>query len=173
MPRRRYRDLMRFGAPSSEAARRRATLWVAKEMFWSSGGEARCPTATRGGSMNPWFLLAALGALLAIVGLVAVFVVSGEGENTFKLAGVVEIKSRTTGAFLAAIGAALCFVGIQQGTNTETHVTDAQLTTDFGSDSVEYNVRCPIAVPLIGSISVSGDPGTVSYRLDRQDGLDA
>ena len=123
--------------------------------------------------MVPWLLLAALGALLAVVGLVAVFKVGGEGENSFKLAGLVEIKSRTTGAFLVAIGAALGLVGVQQGTKTETRVIDAQLKTDFGSDSVEYNVRCPISVALVGSISVSGDPGTVSFRLDRQDGLDA
>lgn len=121
--------------------------------------------------MDPWFALAALGALLVLVGLLAVFKVRGSGDNVLKLPVGVEIKSATTGGFLAAMGVILCLVGVQQGTRTETRVTSVRLATNTGQDSAQYYVRCPINVPMAGSISVSGDPGTVSYRLDRQDGF--
>jgi hypothetical protein len=123
--------------------------------------------------MNAWYLLAGLGAVLALTGLVAVFKIKGSGDNQLKLPGGIEIKSATPGGFVCAMGVLLAFVGVLQGTHKQgSHVTSVTLTTDTGGNSAQYNVLCPINVELVGAISLTGDPGTVSYRLDRQDGLD-
>lgn len=121
--------------------------------------------------MNPWYALAMLGFLLAVAGLFIIFRVKGDGDNTFKVPGI-EIKSKSTGAFVLALGVALAFWGIKEGSQRETRVTAARLMTDTGQASAEYYVLCPVNVRLVGEISVSGDPGVVSYRLDRQEGLD-
>jgi hypothetical protein len=42
--------------------------------------------------MDRWYAPAALGSLLVLVGLVAVFKVRGRGDNVFKLPGGVEIS---------------------------------------------------------------------------------
>lgn len=121
--------------------------------------------------MDPWYVLVAVGVGLIVVGLFAVLKIKGSEEHSFKLAGVVEIASTGTGVFLVALGTAACIYGLSQVSNTDVRVTNVSLTTDTGHDRAQYNVKCPINVLLTGSISVSGDPGTVSYRLDRQDGL--
>lgn len=122
--------------------------------------------------MNPWLLLAALGGVLVLTGIVAVFKVKTSGDHEIEFAGV-KIKSSAPGVFIVALGAVLAFLGVQHGTmKAGSHVTAVVLQTDAGQGSATYNVRCPMSVGLVGQISLSGDPGDVSYRLDRQDGLD-
>jgi hypothetical protein len=120
--------------------------------------------------MHIWYALAVVGVLLVVVGSVAIFILKTTGTNIFKAFGV-EIQSATPGGFLVALGVFLSVLGIYKGSQTETLVTSVRLTTDTGQNSAQYNVRCPIAVPLIGSISITGDPGTVSYELDQQEGF--
>jgi hypothetical protein len=118
-----------------------------------------------------WYALAVVGLGLVVVGAVAVFKVKTSGTNIFEAFGI-KVQAASTGGFLAALGVALLVLGVYNGVQTKTLVTAVRLSTDTGQGSAEYNVRCPIEVALIGSISITGDPGTVSYELDQQSGLD-
>jgi len=76
---------------------------------------------------------------------------------------------------LLAIGAGI-YNAKRKDSKPQVQIEAVDLRTDFGSHEVQYGtdslgVRCPVTVPLIGKISTSGDPGTVSYRFDRREGF--
>jgi hypothetical protein len=76
---------------------------------------------------------------------------------------------------LIGTGAAI-YIAKTKDSKAEVRVETVDLRTDFGSHEVQYGtdslgVRCPVTVPLIGKVSTSGDPGTVSYRFGRREGF--
>ncbi|OFE17156.1 hypothetical protein BA895_16945 [Humibacillus sp. DSM 29435] len=118
-----------------------------------------------------WFAVLVIGLVFAVVGAVALFKLREPGEHSLHIGDTLTLKSSSAGWSLTIVGLLMVVGSAYQVSRTIVTVTDVALTTGGRSGS-EFQVRCPIAMPLEGSISVDGDGGVVQYRLNSQDGLD-
>ena len=118
------------------------------------------------------WLLVAIGAGLTGLGGVALFKLKASGSTEVQLLGM-KVTTPAPGLAVIVIGIAAILLGARTLPVPKLSVVDVSLTTaGTGRSTADYGrVRCPVAVELVGHISVSGG-GTVAYRFDRAEGLD-
>jgi hypothetical protein len=119
------------------------------------------------------WLLVAIGAGLVGLGGVALFKLKASGSTEVQLLGM-KVTTPAPGLAVIVIGIAAILLGARTLPVPKLSVVDASLTAaGTGQSAADYGpVRCPVAVELIGHISVSGGGGTVAYRFDKAEGLD-
>src|SRR5262245_5154123 len=118
------------------------------------------------------WLLVAIGAGLVGLGGVALFKLKASGTTEVQLLGM-KVTTPAPGLAVIVIGIAAILLGARTLPVPKLSVVDVSLTAaGTGQNTIDYGrVRCPVAVELVGHISVSGG-GTVAYRFDRAEGLD-
>ena len=118
------------------------------------------------------WLLVAVGVGLVGLGGVALFKLKASGSTEVQLLGM-KVTTPAPGLAVIVIGIAAILLGARTLPVPKLSVVDVSLTTaGTGRSTADYGrVRCPVAVKLVGHISVSGG-GTVAYRFDRAEGLD-
>lgn len=118
------------------------------------------------------WLLVAIGAGLVGLGGVALFKLKASGNTEVQLLGM-KVTTPAPGLAVIVIGIAAILLGARTLPVPKLSVVDVSLTTaGTGRSTADYGrVRCPVAVELVGHISVSGG-GTVAYRFDKAEGLD-
>jgi hypothetical protein len=119
------------------------------------------------------WLLVAIGAGLTGLGGVALFKLKASGSTEVQLLGM-KVTTPAPGLAVIVIGIAAILLGARTLPVPRLSVVDVSLTAaGTGQSAAGYGpVRCPVAVELLGHISVSGGGGTVAYRFDRAEGLD-
>src|ERR1051326_7792000 len=132
-------------------------------------GKSRRPgSASGGGAMVAiaW-LLVAIGAGLVGLGAVALFKLKAAGSTEVQFLGM-KVTTPAPGLAVIVIGIGAILLGARTLPVPKLSVVDVSLTADTGQDTAGYGrVRCPVAVMLVGLISVSGSGGTVAYRFDK------
>jgi hypothetical protein len=118
------------------------------------------------------WLLVALGAGLVGLGGVALFMLKASGSTRVELLGI-RLTTPAPGLAVIVIGIGAILLGARTLPVPKLSVVDVSLTTaDTGQAAVDYGrVRCPLAVSLVGQISVAGGGGTVAYRFDKAEGI--
>ena len=118
------------------------------------------------------WLLVAIGAGLVGLGGVALFKLKAAGTTEVQLLGM-KVTTPAPGLAVIVIGIAAILLGARTLPVPKLSVIDVSLTTAAtGQNTAGYGrVRGPVAVELVGHISVSGG-GTVAYRFDKADGVD-
>ena len=118
------------------------------------------------------WLLVAIGAGLVGLGGVALFKLKASGSTEVQLLGM-KVTTPAPGLAVIVIGIAAILLGARTLPVPRLSVVDVSLTAaGTGQSAAGYGpVRCPVAVELLGHISVSGGGGTVAYRFDRAEGL--
>ena len=118
------------------------------------------------------WLLVAVGVGLVGLGGVALFKLKASGSTEVQLLGM-KVTTPAPGLAVIVIGIAAILLGARTLPVPKLSVVDVSLTTaGTGQNTADYGrVRCPVAIELVGHISVSGG-GTVAYRFDRAEGLD-
>jgi hypothetical protein len=118
------------------------------------------------------WLLVAIGAGLVGLGGVALFKLKAPGSTEVQLLGM-KVTTPVPGLAVIVIGIAAILLGARTLPVPKLSVVDVSLTTaGTGQSAAGYGrVRCPVAVELVGYISVSS-AGTVAYRFDKAEGLD-
>jgi hypothetical protein len=119
------------------------------------------------------WLLVAIGAGLVVLGGVALFKLKASGSTEVQLLGM-RVTTPAPGLAVIVIGIAAVLLGARTLPVPELSVVDVSLTAaGTGQGAADYGrVRCPVAIELVGHISVSGGGGTVAYRFDKAEGLD-
>ena len=119
------------------------------------------------------WLLVAIGAGLVGLGAVALFKLKAAGSTEVQFLGM-KVTTPAPGLAVIVIGIGAILLGARTLPVPKLSVVDVSLATaGTGQDAADYGrVRCPVAVRLVGRISVSGGSGTVAYRFDRAEGID-
>jgi hypothetical protein len=118
------------------------------------------------------WLLVALGTGLVGLGAVALFKLRSAGNTEVQLLGM-KVTTPAPGLAVIVIGIAAILLGARTLPVPKLTVVDVSLTTaGTGRSTADYGrIRCPVAVGLVGQISVSAG-GTVAYRFDKAQGID-